>query len=227
MRIATYNIRVADGGIHIDGVADELKVCGADIIGLQEIDLNVERSGKIDLLKLLAEKAGYPYYHFYPAIQLQGGFYGTGILSRHPILSVNMYKYECADFEKRVLGNITVEIKGRKINFFNTHLSYEDLNIRTSQFEVMKKTVYENTPFIITGDFNVTGFDEFAVFSDCNLANNSRSAFLTFKGDECNYNGFYSIDNIIASKVFMISSTKVLPSVNSDHEMLIADIEFK
>jgi endonuclease/exonuclease/phosphatase family metal-dependent hydrolase len=225
MRIATYNIRVADGGKHIEEVASELKACCADIIGIQEIDLDAERSGKIDVLKLLAEKSEYPHYHFYPAIPLQGGYYGIGILSKHPILNVNMYKYECANFEKRILGNITVEIDGKTINFYNTHLSYEDLSIRTEQFKLMKKILSENTPFIITGDFNVSGLDEFSLFTECSFANTKEKPFLTFKGD-IHYNGFYSIDNIITSKEFKIINAEVFPSENSDHEMLVADVEF-
>ena len=226
MRIATYNVRVADGGKSIEGIAKEFKSCGADIIGIQELDLNVKRCENIDVLKLLSEKSGYKNYHFFPTIPLQGGYYGIGILSKNPILNISIYKYLCPNLEQRALGVITVEINGKTINFFNTHLSYENFEVRSKQFKLIQDIVKENIPYIITGDFNVKTFEEFNAIKDCTFANTQDNPFITFKGDNSNKNEFYSIDNIVASKEFKIIHAEVSPSEYSDHEMLIADIEF-
>ena len=59
MRVATYNVRNTDGGKSLDGIAEELRGINADIIGLQELDRGVDRSGNVDLLSELSKKSGY------------------------------------------------------------------------------------------------------------------------------------------------------------------------
>ena len=74
--------------IDFDAVADAIRSCGADIVGLQEI-----RDTGINLLefrpqaRILGEKLGF-YHYFGEAIKFAGNNpYGKAILSRFPIVS--------------------------------------------------------------------------------------------------------------------------------------------
>ena len=58
-RAATYNVRNTDGGKSLDGIAEEIRGVNAYVIGLQELDRGVGRSGNADLLDELSKKSGY------------------------------------------------------------------------------------------------------------------------------------------------------------------------
>lgn len=226
MRVATYNVLVADFGKSIDKIAAEIKDNNIDIIGLQELDLNVNRSGNIDVLRLLSEKSGLEHFHFFPAVvRKEGGYCGIGTLSKYPILNANLRKFEYRNFEQRILGSVEIEVNGKIINFFNTHLSYEDNDVRIEQIKMMQNIISKKMPYVLVGDFNLGSFSELKEIKNANIVNNEKTSFTTFKGDTSNKNGFYSIDNIIVSNDFKVTFADVFPSESSDHEMLVADIE--
>ena len=57
IRIATYNIAAGANNFKVDLklTANAIKKINPDIIALQEVDRNTERSGKIDQIKILSE----------------------------------------------------------------------------------------------------------------------------------------------------------------------------
>lgn len=82
----------APGEIDFDAIADVIRSFDADVVGLNEIrgqaPIDAPRAEEFqDQAKILAEKAGYPYYYFARAIDVPGGGpYGNALLSRYPIL---------------------------------------------------------------------------------------------------------------------------------------------
>ncbi|HRN48456.1 MAG TPA: hypothetical protein PKW69_10520, partial [Niabella sp.] len=69
IKVMTYNVHHCNppdkkGIIDVDGTAAVIKNQNADLVALQEIDVNTGRSGKINQAALLAQKAGYPFYYF-------------------------------------------------------------------------------------------------------------------------------------------------------------------
>ena len=73
--------------IDFDLIANTIKNCGADIIGLQEIRGEGPREDYVDQIKVLSEKTGF-YYYFAEAIKVDDtNPYGNAILSKYPITS--------------------------------------------------------------------------------------------------------------------------------------------
>ena len=124
MRIASFNIHHgADVQMNMGILGEDIAAVGADIAGLQEIDQFVKRSGNQDTLALISAAAKLPHKGFSRGIDLQGGAYGTALISRYPILSFSVTMLESGTAEQRSLGHAVLDADGRKIHFINTHLS--------------------------------------------------------------------------------------------------------
>jgi endonuclease/exonuclease/phosphatase family metal-dependent hydrolase len=87
LRIATYNVH---GCVGMDANRSESRIAaviaesGADIVGLQELDLGRRRSAGVDQAGLIAGELGWHRY-FHPAISREDEHYGDAILSRFPL----------------------------------------------------------------------------------------------------------------------------------------------
>lgn len=74
--------------IDYDIMAEAIRTCGADIVGLNEIrDLGEDPDYYGPQLKELSERTGLPYFYFAEAIRFDSGKnpYGNGILSKYPL----------------------------------------------------------------------------------------------------------------------------------------------
>lgn len=221
IRIGSYNIKhAADANLDLNTIAGVIRSQDLDIVGLQEVDMRTKRSNYIDQPRALADAAEMPYYLFIRAIDYQGGEYGTLILSKYPITSSEVIPLESWDKEGRALGHAVIDIDGMRLDFFNTHLSYEDKTLRGLQFnEVAAKTsACEN--FIITGDFNTANFSEFDVLG-ADLINNSARNYPTFTSSK------KAIDNIVYSNAFKETSSGYVTRSYSDHCLLWAEFEIE
>ena len=219
LRIGSYNIKhAADAKLNLKTIAKVITEADLDIVGVQEVDLRTTRVNGIDQPRMLAEYAEMPYYVFVRAIDYKGGQYGTLILSKYPIISSEIIPLESRDKEGRALGHAVIDIGGVQIDFFNTHLSYEDTALRKEQFfEVSEKTdLCKN--FILTGDFNTADFTEFTILG-ANLINNAGRWYPTFPG------GNSAIDNIVYTDSFKEIASGTVTQSYSDHYMLWAEFE--
>jgi endonuclease/exonuclease/phosphatase family metal-dependent hydrolase len=72
MRMATFNIlhgrSVHDGSVELERLADSIKQLDADVLALQEVDLDQPRSGTADLTAIAAEAMGAVSHRFVAAI---------------------------------------------------------------------------------------------------------------------------------------------------------------
>ena len=88
LRVLSYNIHHGEG---VDGVLDLPRIARVirsvdpDVVALQEVDQNVERTGTVDQPTELARLTEMEVV-FGANIELQGGHYGNAILSRLPIV---------------------------------------------------------------------------------------------------------------------------------------------
>ncbi|WP_123027170.1 endonuclease/exonuclease/phosphatase family protein [Mycolicibacterium stellerae] len=105
MRVATFNIlhgRTAGGGVDLDRMRESVLRLDADVLALQEVDVDQERSGRADLTAVAAEAMGAVAHRFVAAIagtpgatwmaatgeELPGtAGYGIALLSRYPVVS--------------------------------------------------------------------------------------------------------------------------------------------
>lgn len=219
LRVGTYNIKHgADAGGDLTLIGNVIKEAGLDICGLQEVDFKTRRVGGVDQPALLAKAAGMEYYKYTPAIDYQGGKYGTLILSRYPIEEFEYTTLYSGEKEGRAIGHAKINVDGCIIDFFNTHLSYEEKALRSVQFRAVRKMLAECEHYILTADFNTQDFQEFSALKYGSLVNSAEHRYVTFPKRQS------AIDNIVLSSGFSIGLTDTVANSHSDHRMLWSEL---
>ncbi len=152
-RLMSYNIHHGegmDGKIDIERIGKLIIDINPEVVGLQEVDSVVVRSGNIDILQLLSEQTGM-YATFGYSILHDGGKYGNGILTREKPIAVKKIALPGA---KEARTALIVELD--KYVVVNTHLSLtneerlESVKIITDAVEIYDK------PIFLMGDLNAT-----------------------------------------------------------------------
>ena len=162
VRVMSYNIHHCNppakaGVIDIEAVSRVIRSEDPDLVALQEVDVNTERSGDFNQAKEIADDLGMHFY-FGKAIDYQGGSYGVAILSKYPLKETSTQRLPTMEgSEQRVVATARIELpNGSAIRFGSTHLdSKRDPVNREMQIEeVVKIAAQEPLPFILAGDFN-------------------------------------------------------------------------
>ena len=219
IRVVSYNIRHGhDVGLDMSLIAADILSVGADVVGLQEVDVETSRVHGRDTLSELAHALGWEHYAFCRAIDFAGGGYGTAILSRFPIVSFDQTHFDVpTPREGRAVGHAVIEAHGERVDFFNTHLSYESDELRAGQFAALADLVAKYPAWVLTGDFNTADLGCFAVFDKASLANPNRYPTFPASGE--------GIDNIVCNAPWRITDTGVLQNHHSDHVLLWAGLQ--
>ena len=164
LRVMAYNIHHANppsrpDSIDIPAIVRTIKAQNPDLVALQEIDSDTERSGAGNQAELIAESLGMKVF-FGKSINYGGGDYGVAILSKFPISEGTVHRLPTktgTDGEKRILATVKVALPdNRYIRFGSTHLDSqkEDTNRILQIKEILQITSEEHIPMIIAGDFN-------------------------------------------------------------------------
>lgn len=158
LNVMSYNIHVGigmDKKLDLARIAGVIKQSRADIVGLQEVDRGVERTGRVDEIKELARLTGMD-YAFAHNLDYQGGQYGVAVLSRFPILSIDHWRYaNRRERERRGFIRVETEVAGRRLNFVTTHLDYQFEDGRLFEAEQLLKALEGvSGPLVVAGDFN-------------------------------------------------------------------------
>ena len=218
LRICTYNIlhgQMTGGDEGLIGRA--LADLDADIVGLQEVDVNTARVEGRDVLSLVAAAGGYPYYAFAKAIPLGGGEYGTAILSRFPITSFSVTPLPGMEgCEDRSIGHAVIDLDGEALDVFNTHLAYESNDLRRIQLRVIAPMLEQVGKFVLMGDFNLEDVEELAVFKGARTLN--ERAYPTY------YPSGWAIDHIVIPASVASGRVEMPTPLYSDHYPLVADL---
>lgn len=166
LRVMAYNIHHANPPsrpdyIDLDAIANTIKAQNPDLVALQEVDVNTERSGKFNQAEEIAKKLNMHFY-FGKAIDHQGGDYGVAILSKYPLSETQVHRLPSkpeTKGEPRVLATAKITLpNGSVIRFGSTHLDAQKapVNRQMQIEEIGKIATTEQLPFIIAGDFNAT-----------------------------------------------------------------------
>ncbi len=225
LTVATYNIKACTGGDQLEAVAKVITESGADIVALQEVDSYAKRSGKIEQIAELSKRT-LPYYHFFKAMDFQGGAYGLGILSRYPLENCQTTELKIEkDMEPRILASATVTVQGIPLTIRNTHLSFEDKETRLLQAKSINDMIDASANEILMGDFNPDGFDNFAAFTNLTPLVTAENPLQTYRGED---EAFTSLDNILVTSAIAESvSSETLTMLDadaSDHNLLLVKI---
>ena len=228
IRILTFNIQ---SGLGIDNrrslprIAWVIKCSGADLVGLQETDKYMKRSGFSFQARKLANILGMNY--FFGGAWKPSFFscFGNAILSKHPIIE---YKNTLlpGTGEQRAMLETVIAINNQQIRFCNTHLGLS-VGAREEQVGKIIELLGDlGLPTILTGDFNTTPDDPIIdKLSTCFGQNSSTSIgnttneMKTYPSD----NPTEELDYIFFSSHWKEISQKTLPGHASDHLPLLGE----
>jgi len=166
VRVLCYNIHHANppskpGIIDLEAIANVIRLQTPDVVALQEVDVNTNRSGKSSNQAAdLARLSGMPYYFFARAIDHDGGEYGVAILSRFPMQDMKnrpLPTEEETKGEHRTLASAVIKLPGgKKMLFASTHLDAQraDTNRYLQINKIVEVLQKEKMPVVIAGDLN-------------------------------------------------------------------------
>jgi len=119
VRLATFNLLsgrgVPDGAVRVEDLRAAARSLDADVVGLQEVDRNQDRSAGTDQTACVAEALGAGWSRFVPAVDgtpgaawtpstsddgvdVDGPSYGVALVSRLPVLSWRVRRFGPAPF---------------------------------------------------------------------------------------------------------------------------------
>lgn len=222
--LGTWNIKQGNGGkLPEQGrlVRNEMM----DILGVQEARYNFSGNIVNNLLSLKTKEMQNTQHAVAFKIGSDGGF-GNGIISRYKFLSTKQFSLPSGDLEKRTLQKVEVNIAGRRVSIYNTHLSWQSASVRKPQFAEIAKIMADdpNKYKILMGDFNAH-FSEFSQLGNKYVAiNTPTTKYLDYYGNRIKKN---EIDNIFVTKNIKVLNTRMVKTSYSDHNPVIAYLSFQ
>ncbi len=161
LRVLSYNIHHGegvDGKLDLPRIAKVIRSVDPDLVALQEVDQNVERSGGVDQPSELARLTGMN-VAFGANISLQGGHYGNAVLSRFPIQRYKNHLLPNVDAgEQR--GVLAVEIHPPKVDcpvlLLATHFDHRSNDEERIQSAMAVNALVKDDfrPALLAGDLN-------------------------------------------------------------------------
>ena len=229
MKIMTFNtqhcLNHLRKRIDYDLMADTIKDCNADIVGLNEMFDKGDGSLFEPQTEILSRKTGLENYYFAKAIDDYDGPYGNGFLSRYKILKAETIKIPDPNpkrfkgyYETRCLLKATLE------NGYTVLVTHFGLNIDEQENAV--KTVLEHITdkkCILMGDFNVT--PDNAILKP--IYEKMVDAATLFDSEKLSWpsdNPKIKIDYIFVSPDVKIISADIPEIIASDHRYHIVEI---
>ena len=225
IQAATYNIA---GGAGYSGfpvvtdyrkIAEDILACGADIVGLQEVDHLTRRNNMQDTGAEIAKYTGFHVY-FAAATEMDGGTYGNLLVTKFPILHAQTIPvpFTRENEEHRCVLHAKLDIgESTPLDVFVTHSDQGSIRAQLGRIHELTAACER---FLLLGDFNYADKKEdsaFGVFENCTLANPiTKPLVTTFDG--------YSFDNIIVSDTVALCYPTLINTGNSDHLMLKATL---
>jgi endonuclease/exonuclease/phosphatase family metal-dependent hydrolase len=180
IQVVDWNI---DRGLKLAGIIDFLASTNADLILLQEVDLNANRTHRLNVAREISQKLNLNYIFGREFQELTQGarsspaYHGQGTLSPWPLSNPRILRFrrqsnfwrprwflpEIEPLQERIGGRIAliseVSIGGRRLVTYNLHLeSRGDDALRCSQlYETLNDSLlYKSTiPILLAGDLNL------------------------------------------------------------------------
>lgn len=153
--IATFNIhsgRGLDDQVDLDRIAAAIRASGAQIVGLQELDSGLVRSGGVDQAAELARLTGLT-VAFHPTISTGRGGYGIGLATAASCETRYEPLPRVGDEEPR--GAVVASVGG--LGVVNAHLAWQP-GPRRPQIERLAAIAGSLAgPKIVVGDLNTSG----------------------------------------------------------------------
>jgi endonuclease/exonuclease/phosphatase family metal-dependent hydrolase len=169
LRVLTYNIHHGEG---TDGKLDLARIARVitgqkpDLVALQEVDVNTQRTGNVDQAAELGKLTGL-HAVFGKSIDYRGGRYGNAVLSRSPVEKHTVHPLPGKpDAEHRTALEVVVRPweGGPPMTFVGTHLDHtRDETDRLRQGDEINRLLAPDgrrDPLILAGDLNAVPSSE-------------------------------------------------------------------
>lgn len=236
IKVMTYNVHHCNPPgkpdlIDVSLIAAEIKKQKADVVAVQEVDVDTKRSGSINQAKQLADETDLAYYYFGKAMDYDGGEYGVLILSRLPLSDMKTFALPMAEEkggEPRVLATATVTASnGKAFRFGSTHLEAYNKESRLLQINEITRIAGETSlPFVAAGDFNATEEDEVIQILDKNFTRTCQNCPSTF-WEEGETGAIDFIAFRPAEKFSVLTHEVIQNKEASDHMPVVARLELQ
>ena len=243
VRVLVYNMHAgkdAKGADNLERIARIVDSVDADVVLLQEVDRNTERSGRVDQPATLARLTGYS-VAFGRTLDFQGGEYGIAVLSRWPIADDTLIPLPVEPKQERSGGSYEprgalrarVAAPNHPFVVLNTHLdpSTDDAWRRQEVRTVLNAVAAldpAKTRVLVGGDFNSTPESEVQqairtaglrdVWAVCGRGNG-----LTYPADSATKR----IDYLYVTGTASCMEARVLTSDASDHRALFVRVTMR
>jgi endonuclease/exonuclease/phosphatase family metal-dependent hydrolase len=232
LRVVSYNIRHGrgmDSTIDLERTAAVLRALRPDVVGLQEVDNRVTRSGSVDQAQRLGRLLGMQ-HAFGKFMDYEGGQYGMAILSRHPIGAVREVPLPEGN-EPRVALAVEVRPPGMApVVVVNVHFDW----VAADRFRFAQATALTRFlaalpgGWLLVGDFNdVPGSRTLALFQRrADQARKPRAERFTFPSPTPEK----EIDFIFGGprgRWTMDTARVVTETAASDHRPVVADVRLR
>jgi len=157
LTVVAYNIRHGAGmdeTVDLPRIAEALRALNADVITLQEVDKNTERTGGVDQVAVLAELLGMRGFHGAHR-PYQGGEYGNAVLSRLPVRNVRTLSLPPSAGSALTIHEVEIAGgAGRAISVVSVHLAGSPEERAAQADSVVSYFSDFDHPVILAGDFN-------------------------------------------------------------------------
>ncbi|MFZ5469234.1 MAG: endonuclease/exonuclease/phosphatase family protein [Myxococcota bacterium] len=158
VRFASYNVK---SGLHtsLEEVATELESIRPDVVALQEVDVGVDRTHRVDEAQFFAERLGLQAL-FAAAIERGGGAYGVAMLTRFPVQAARRVELRAfGSYEPRVAIDAELCLAKTPLHFVAVHADF--LNPGANA-ETLARHIqgYVGKGLVVAGDLNATPSEE-------------------------------------------------------------------
>ncbi|HEV3473113.1 MAG TPA: endonuclease/exonuclease/phosphatase family protein [Actinomycetota bacterium] len=220
-RLATFNVHHCegrDGRVDLERTARVMQLLGADLIGLQELDRNLSRSGHADQPALLSERAGYR-IAFHPTLSIEDGEYGIALASREGLDTTA----EALPRRDKEEPRIVVQATWRGLSILTTHLS-RDPAARAMHIEALASLAAQApSPVAVFGDLNERRRG-LGPLRKAGLMPESRE-LPSVKSIAAAATG--GIDHVLVGPEMTILRARRIATDASDHRPLVVDVEIR
>lgn len=245
-RIISYNIHRAigvDRRFKPERIATILEHYDADIVLLQEVDVDVPRSKGLNLASELAGRLNYPHYAVGLNVQLRQGMYGNATLSRYPIVAERNINLTIDSAKARGCLYTTLALpvgtdQTMNLAVFNLHLGLSSQE-RTRQVGLVVcspefKALEPNSHCLVAGDFNDLRTRLAPIMTDILEFECATNHALGYQDSLLTYPSFSPTTGL--DKIFCRGNIQILrgrrcrlriAKVASDHLPVIADLQIR
>lgn len=230
LKVMTYNIfsgRNLARDLNIDHAASVIRSVQPDFVTINEVRCRTSDIGPVDQANELGRRTGY-YPVFAKTLDIMGGEYGIGLLSRLPVLESEVVhipdveRTENYHYEHRCILRCRLLAGEQTFTVLCTHFGLAPSEQASAVSTALTLLENESIPVLLMGDLNAEpGTPEVQPLFERMQDASEGKGLLTFPSDTPKI----KIDHILYTGPWKVLDVYSIDTQNSDHRPLIAEME--